>query len=196
MVPRSGQAGAISVPTGGRPGPLALSRLPPLPSPGAPEPGYEVVAVGPTTNFVGDAMTRGAVDLVMVGGVWLRNLQVVGMHVVGFVRCRSSGVWGWGPADVVTRRGRVRLRVLHGACVRVEQGHRKEGTACPGSSTCECFSVPALCCMCLNSHPLACVWDTAMRATPFWHDTCWMCANGTRVTVGRNDEGARLGSAW
>lgn len=30
------------------------------------EPGYEEVEVGPTTNFVGNAMTRGAVDLVMV----------------------------------------------------------------------------------------------------------------------------------
>lgn len=41
-------------------------------------PGYEVVRVGPTTNFVGDAMSTGAVDLVLVRGagpgcVWSGN---------------------------------------------------------------------------------------------------------------------------
>ncbi|EFJ45209.1 hypothetical protein VOLCADRAFT_94363 [Volvox carteri f. nagariensis] len=37
------------------------------------EPGYEVVEVGPTTNFVGNAMSAGAVDLVMAQLEQLQN---------------------------------------------------------------------------------------------------------------------------
>ncbi|GLC33597.1 hypothetical protein PLESTM_000089900 [Pleodorina starrii] len=49
-------------------GPLAV------PDPRRPaEPGYEVVEVGPTTNFVGNAMSTGAVDLVLAQLEQLRN---------------------------------------------------------------------------------------------------------------------------
>ncbi|GIL53129.1 hypothetical protein Vafri_8818 [Volvox africanus] len=46
---------------GSRTGPLAVATEHQRPT----EPGYEVVEVGPTTNFVGNAMSTSAVDLVM-----------------------------------------------------------------------------------------------------------------------------------